>query len=157
MGYSEPILHGLCSLGFSTRHVLHTYAAGNSDLFKAIKVSFYCSIKYNYLHSMNRKIEIVIYHELWIDRTFNSSYRIWFNLTPQSLVCYLILMCTQLKIFSWNLYVVFHNLKFNINSFISCILKCSLNFYVETHVKPANHVVPTWKFAAFQVEFQVEI
>lgn len=39
-GYSEPILHGLCSLGISARHVLHTYAGGDSELFKSIKVRF---------------------------------------------------------------------------------------------------------------------
>ena len=37
-GYSEPILHGLCSLGFSARHVLHTFADGDPDALKALKV-----------------------------------------------------------------------------------------------------------------------
>lgn len=38
-GFSEPILHGLCSLGFSTRHVLQTFADGDPDALKTLKVN----------------------------------------------------------------------------------------------------------------------
>ncbi|XP_031828485.2 peroxisomal multifunctional enzyme type 2 [Nomia melanderi] len=39
-GYKTPLLHGLCSFGFSVRHVLQTYANGDSSLFKAVKGRF---------------------------------------------------------------------------------------------------------------------
>ena len=39
-GYQTPILHGLCSLGFSVRAVLAKYANNNSLLFKAVKARF---------------------------------------------------------------------------------------------------------------------
>lgn len=39
-GFKQPILHGMCSLGISTRAVLRDFGANDSHNFKAVKARF---------------------------------------------------------------------------------------------------------------------
>lgn len=44
-GFNQPILHGLCALGFATRHIVAVYADYDCHYFDSIKVRFTGTIK----------------------------------------------------------------------------------------------------------------
>jgi len=48
-GFKQPILHGLCSFGFATRHVMATYANNDPARIKSIKVCFKSNLIFLYL------------------------------------------------------------------------------------------------------------
>uniref|UniRef100_A0A7E4V5Q9 MaoC-like domain-containing protein n=1 Tax=Panagrellus redivivus TaxID=6233 RepID=A0A7E4V5Q9_PANRE len=39
-GFKAPILHGMCTLGFSIRHIIHTFAGGDARKLRVLKARF---------------------------------------------------------------------------------------------------------------------